>query len=861
VDQSKVRFHIEPNNKVVVTAPGVKAVTKARVWLRESKHILFWCVHAYICNNNVVDIISTFDLVLTLDVSFDIPSGVITITSEPPLLNNLITDIEGCRPDWWARHVTPSWHAQLNAHVRQAIIDQAAKITKNVNLPHVFFPDPLCKVTYIVDGMLWCPLPSALPCMTSFPEPYIVFNSIGVMQYVPPNGAPLVNFIPDPVYAAISIPLDFPDHGPDQSLPMLTALRMSGVVLTGLMWVADVSGATDYHSNTTILDASFNLTIFYSPPSTGVRSFNILNMTIDHGLFDCRCWLTANASHPDPKPVLVISFQTVFAIGSILYTNDSTPGLLIRVDHIDTSQTTSAPILPPLPLPLDFQKDMVKVGIAGLQPVMNLYLENNPFILPPELVPFTAHPYLTLEPLENILPHGAGYIQMLSLCSFQGQTQYDRCLFHPDSDSLRSVAFNSHGPVVIPAITPVNSDVVSGDSELGLLLNVFDGSDSCAYKMNSLSTVYSLTATKGACLPMMPIDDPSLNVSVYYKLTGYSESLNLSALCNDDTCGSCQIYNYGGLSDACNAIPGDDGSSYTLGEVCKGGDSMLGYVIASYNPSFSTAVSCDIAINDGNADVLGTYTSLGPSDGICRSRTDGSYSLVTPALKNGNINFRYNCDFSNCTSCEIEMNDISPDECIVKDPITDQDLPYPIKIWALTDIGMCDPTKKSIVILVVIILVSVLGFVAGIAIFRILYIRHVLIREQVSLLGTRISGRVSHIREQMNLKSFFVASAHWCLKQASNFLTFCDSTFGWRYSKEVYQRGQFGKGSAFGDVVEFILVCICGACCKWWSLIWEVCWILFKFSSSLNASKKITIVGFFILFNASHRAMMTFCMF
>jgi hypothetical protein len=207
------------------------------------------------------------------------------------------------------------------------------------------------------------------------------------------------------------------------------------------------------------------------------------------------------------------------------------------------------------------------------------------------------------------------------------------------------------------------------------------------------------------------------------------------------------------------------------------------------------------------------------------------------------------------------MNDISPDECIVKDPITDQDLPYPIKIWALTDIGMCDPTKKSIVILVVIILVSVLGFVAGIAIFRILYIRHVLIREQVSLLGTRISGRVSHIREQMNLKSFFVASAHWCLKQASNFLTFCDSTFGWRYSKEVYQRGQFGKGSAFGDVVEFILVCICGACCKWWSLIWEVCWILFKFSSSLNASKKITIVGFFILFNASHRAMMTFCMF
>jgi hypothetical protein len=79
---------------------------------------------------------------------------------------------------------------------------------------------------------------------------------------------------------------------------------------------------------------------------------------------------------------------------------------------------SSAPILPPLPLPLDFQTDMVKVGVAGLQPVMNLYLQHNPFILPPELLPFTAHPILTLNPLENLLPHGAGYIQILSVCSF-----------------------------------------------------------------------------------------------------------------------------------------------------------------------------------------------------------------------------------------------------------------------------------------------------------------------------------------------------------------------------------------------------------------------------------------------------------
>ena len=87
----------------------------------------------------------------------------------------------------------------------------------------------------------------------------------------------MIFYIPDPVYAAITIPLDFPGTGPDATLPMLTALRISAVVLSGLMWVADQSGATAYHPNGRILDASFNLPVSYSPPVTGVRSLDILS--------------------------------------------------------------------------------------------------------------------------------------------------------------------------------------------------------------------------------------------------------------------------------------------------------------------------------------------------------------------------------------------------------------------------------------------------------------------------------------------------------------------------------------------------------------------------------------------------------
>ena len=173
LDQSKVRFQVAAGNKIVVFAPGVKVVTGARVWLRESKKILFWCVHSYICNNNAVSITTTFDLTLVLDVAFDPSQGVIVITSEPPNLGNLQDDLEGCRPDWWARH-TGNWHQQLNNAIKTFIEQAAAKETGKLALPHEFYPDPYVKVTYSVNSMQWCPQPLVAPCSLDFPDAYVV---------------------------------------------------------------------------------------------------------------------------------------------------------------------------------------------------------------------------------------------------------------------------------------------------------------------------------------------------------------------------------------------------------------------------------------------------------------------------------------------------------------------------------------------------------------------------------------------------------------------------------------------------------------------------------------------------------------
>jgi hypothetical protein len=829
LDQSKVRFQIAAGNKMVVSAPGVKVVTGARVWLRESKHILFWCVHSDICNNNVVSITTTFDLTLVFDVAFDLSSGVITISSEPPALGGLQDDLEGCRPDWWARH-TGNWHQQLNNAIKTFIEQAAAKETSTLALPHEFYPDPSVKVTYVVTAMLWCPQPLAAPCMTHFPDAYVVFIAIGTIQFVPPNGAPPVTYIPDPVYAAVTVPLDFPPSGPDAALPMLTAVRMSAIVLSGLMWVADQSGATAYHSNGTILDASFNMTVSYSPPTTGIRSLNILNMTIASGLVDCRCWLTANATtYPDAKPVMVISFENVLAIGTVLFTNDTFPGLIIRIDHIDTSQMTSAPILPPLPLPLDFQTDMVKLGVAGLQPVMNLYLQHNPFLLPSELLPFTSHPILTSVPLEAALPHGAGFIQILSVCSFEGQSQFDKCMYHSQTPDVMSPSVSvsvreDQGGLFMSSkiFTGSNNELRNSDDSEGLLLNLFMGTSTCEYSMQSSSTVYSLTPTVGACLPMQPVD-PTVNFTSYYNLTGYSQSLNLSALCDDQTCKNCLVLSEGGLSESCIGIASET-SSFTLGEVCKGSASIAGgFVIATFNPNFYGAATCDVVVADGNADRLVSFETLGPADDICRSGPNGLFSSVA-AKATGNLDFRFNCGFSNCSSCEIELSDITPDQCTILYSNFSQIVA--VKVWSLADIGVCDASKESITTLIIIILVSVFGFIAGIAIVRILYMKQYVLKSSCSSFTSHVLESVVNFREIIRNRKFIsrlkscvttmmmtALESFW--QHAVDMNVWFKTSFGWRLSKSREQ-------PIFGDLVQFVLVCLCGAVCKWWSEVWLV---------------------------------------
>ena len=51
----------------------------------------------------------------------------------------------------------------------------------------------------------------------------------------------------------------------------VAGVRLSGYFLNAVMWYASVTNATQYNSNTTVLDSQINGTINYTPPVLNVR--------------------------------------------------------------------------------------------------------------------------------------------------------------------------------------------------------------------------------------------------------------------------------------------------------------------------------------------------------------------------------------------------------------------------------------------------------------------------------------------------------------------------------------------------------------------------------------------------------------
>jgi hypothetical protein len=49
----------------------------------------------------------------------------------------------------------------------------------------------------------------------------------------------------------------------------------------------------------------------------------------------------------------------------------------------------------------------------------------------------------------------------------------------------------------------------------------------------------------------------------------------------------------------------------------------------------------------------------------------------------------------------------------------------------------------------------------------------------------------------------------------SDLFVWFKTSIGWRLSKTR-------EAPLFGDLIQFVMVCLCGAMCKWWSELWMV---------------------------------------
>ena len=134
------------------------------------------------------------------------------------------------------------------------------------------------------------------------------------------------------------------------------------------MWFATVSNITEYHGSVPILDSQINGTISYKPPVIKVQEDELLTVSIRHGLILATCQPRDNMSKEATKTLFKAEFSNLAGSGRIgLASTDDKTGIKVNIDHLDMSHMTTKPFEPKLPLPEQFEGELLRNAIGKAQ--------------------------------------------------------------------------------------------------------------------------------------------------------------------------------------------------------------------------------------------------------------------------------------------------------------------------------------------------------------------------------------------------------------------------------------------------------------------------------------------------------------
>ena len=144
-------------------------------------------------------------------------------------------------------------------------------------------------------------------------------------------------------------------------------IRLSTEFINGLMWFATVSNITEYHGSVKVLDSQINGTISYKPPVIRVQQDELLTVSIPYGLILATCKPRDEAEQPT-KILFKAEFSNLAGSGRIgLASTDDKTGIKVNIDSLDMSHMTTKPFEPKLPLPEQFEGELLRNAIGRYQ--------------------------------------------------------------------------------------------------------------------------------------------------------------------------------------------------------------------------------------------------------------------------------------------------------------------------------------------------------------------------------------------------------------------------------------------------------------------------------------------------------------
>ena len=132
------------------------------------------------------------------------------------------------------------------------------------------------------------------------------------------------------------------------------------------MWFASVTNITEYHGSVNVLDSQVNGTISYKPPVFKVESDEVLTVSIPHGLILATC-KPKDENETSTKVLFKAEFSNLAGSGRIgLASTDDKTGIKVNIDRLDMSHMTTKPFEPKLPLPEQFEGEILRNAIGML---------------------------------------------------------------------------------------------------------------------------------------------------------------------------------------------------------------------------------------------------------------------------------------------------------------------------------------------------------------------------------------------------------------------------------------------------------------------------------------------------------------